>query len=414
MEAAIAVARRGLEADPPEPPPRGIVPLLGFKRFPDRALEAARKVLEDDPAFRTRVRDTTTEEMMGRASWLFLDRPEGWEEELAELAAAAEDAADAAQETKAEASLRRRVAALESSLERSGSEVVRLRAEMAGSKESLAAERRARRLAESDAGRLRRQAVALASEVDELRHRQADLEEALDSAGRPPEDATEATEDATPPVPDVDHLALADLIADGARAAEALSEALAAAEELLAPALAPPTPPPGSPAPERGGSSADSRRRRPTALPPGTFDDSVEAADHLVRTAGTRVLVDGYNVTKSAHPELALAEQRRWLADAAGALAARTGAQLELVFDGADDRASAPADRGRRQGVQMRFSAEGTEADDVILELVEELPPSVPVVVASDDRRVRDGARRRGANVVSGAQLLAVLGYPPS
>jgi predicted RNA-binding protein with PIN domain len=155
-------------------------------------------------------------------------------------------------------------------------------------------------------------------------------------------------------------------------------------------------------------------RRRPTPLPPGTFDDSVEAAGHLVRVEGVRVLVDGYNVTKSARPELALSEQRRWLTDAAVELAARTGARVELVFDGADERPSAPANLGRRQGVQVRFSAEGVEADDLLLELIEGLPRHVPVVVASDDRRVRDGAERRGANVVSTAQLLTVLGRPPS
>jgi predicted RNA-binding protein with PIN domain len=149
-------------------------------------------------------------------------------------------------------------------------------------------------------------------------------------------------------------------------------------------------------------------------LPPGTFDDSVEAAGHLVRMAGVWVLVDGYNVTKSARPELTLVDQRQWLADAAVELAARTGARIELVFDGADERASAPADLGRRLGVQLRFSAEGIEADDVLLDLVEKLPQGLPVVVASDDRRVREGARQRGANVLTTAQLLTVLGRPLS
>lgn len=390
------------------------MPLLGFKRFPDRALDAARRVLEEDADFRTRVRVATSEQLMGRASWLFLDRPEGWEEELDQLAAAADDAADAAEETKAEATLRRRVSALETNLERTGSELDRIREEMTRSKESLAAERRARRLAESDAGRLRRQTAALASEVEELRHQQADMEEALDAVGQPPAHAPEPASDPSPPVPAVDHLAVARLIGEGVRAAGALSEALAAAEGLLAPALDPQPSPPPPATPTQGARSVTTQRRQPTELPPGTFDDSVEAAEHVVRTPGTRVLVDGYNVTKSAHPELALAEQRRWLADAAASLAARTGARVELVFDGADDRASAPADRGRRLGVQTRFSAEGIEADDVILELVDALPASVPVVVASDDRRVRDGARHRGANVMSATQFLAVLGHPPS
>jgi hypothetical protein len=49
------------------------------------------------------------------------------------------------------------------------------------------------------------------------------------------------------------------------------------------------------------------------------------------------------------------------------------------------------------------------EADDVVLHRVAELDVARPVLVASTDRRVRDGASALGANVISSAQLLAVL-----
>jgi predicted RNA-binding protein with PIN domain len=415
---AIAVARVGLAADPPEPPPRGLLPLLRFARLPDQALAAARKVIDDDEGFRRRVCRATTEELVGRASWLFLDRPDGWEEELGWLAAAAEEAVGAAEETRADAKLRRRVAMLEAGLSGQADELVRLRAELALAKDQRADERRARRLAESDAGRLRRTTDELATEVDDLRRRQSVAPESPESAEegvRPPPPALLEVE-SEPPPPVIDAAGLAELLAEAVRAAAALSEVLADAEAMVLPAPDAASPrlvsrarPPG---PRRR--SGEVERRRPTPLPPGTFDDSVEAAGHLVRVEGVRVLVDGYNVTKSARPELALSEQRRWLTDAAVELAARTGARVELVFDGADERPSAPANLGRRQGVQVRFSAEGVEADDLLLELIEGLPRHVPVVVASDDRRVRDGAERRGANVVSTAQLLTVLGRPPS
>ena len=45
----------------------------------------------------------------------------------------------------------------------------------------------------------------------------------------------------------------------------------------------------------------------------------------------------------------------------------------------------------------------------MILEMVEHYPAHRPVVVATSDRRVRDGVRQRGANVVSAGQLLKVL-----
>jgi rRNA-processing protein FCF1 len=60
--------------------------------------------------------------------------------------------------------------------------------------------------------------------------------------------------------------------------------------------------------------------------------------------------------------------------------------------------------------VQVTFSPEGVTADDVLLDLVDAHPLAEPVVVASSDREVRDGARARGANTISSPQLLAVLG----
>ncbi len=414
----MAVARLGVDAEPPEPPPRGLLPLLRFTRLPDRALAAARKAVDDDHDFRRRVRDATTEEAVGHPGWLFLDRPEGWSEELSTLAAAAENAHGLAQETKTQASLGRRVEVLEVTLDRATREREQLEAELALVKGQLVDERRARRLAESDAGRRRREADSLAVDVDDLRRHQAALQATLEGVARPPpvgvEDVVSATEPTPPPL--VDHARLAELIADGAKAAVGLSRVLAEAGRQLGPALDAARSGEAALAATGGGRGGVGAgpRRRPSPLPPGTFDDSVEAAGHLVRMAGVRLLVDGYNVTKSARPEMTLIDQRQWLVDAAVELAARTGARIELVFDGADERASAPADLGRRLGVQLRFSAEGVEADDVLLELVEMLPLGVPVVVASDDRRVREGARQRGANVLTTVQVLTVLGRPPS
>jgi predicted RNA-binding protein with PIN domain len=57
----------------------------------------------------------------------------------------------------------------------------------------------------------------------------------------------------------------------------------------------------------------------------------------------------------------------------------------------------------------VRFTDAGVEADDVVIELVDAYPAARPVVVASSDRRVRSGARERGANIVSARQLLGLL-----
>jgi predicted RNA-binding protein with PIN domain len=119
------------------------------------------------------------------------------------------------------------------------------------------------------------------------------------------------------------------------------------------------------------------------------------------------LLVDGYNVTMLGWPGQPIPEQRARLVDALAELVARTGADVEVVFDGATDTA-APA-LGARRGVRVSFSPPGVEADDVVIARAAEVPAHRPITVASNDRRVREGALAAGANVVSSAQLLAAL-----
>jgi len=124
--------------------------------------------------------------------------------------------------------------------------------------------------------------------------------------------------------------------------------------------------------------------------------------------AGMTLLVDGYNASQTGWPQLAIAEQRRRLVDALAELAARTGVDVAVVFDGADLPWPA-ASPGTSRLVKVGFSPAGVEADDVILDRVAALSPVRPVLVASSDRRVRDGATALGANVISSAQLLGAL-----
>jgi predicted RNA-binding protein with PIN domain len=138
------------------------------------------------------------------------------------------------------------------------------------------------------------------------------------------------------------------------------------------------------------------------------FDDSPEAAEHLLRTPGVTLIVDGYNVTMTGWPELAAGEQRRRLVTALQGLAARTTTRSEVVFDGADVDPQLVPTAGR-QLVRVRFSPPGVEADDVVLDLVEGLPAATPLVVASSDKRVREGAKRLGANLLHARQLLDLL-----
>jgi predicted RNA-binding protein with PIN domain len=212
-------------------------------------------------------------------------------------------------------------------------------------------------------------------------------------------------------------------LADAAAAATRLGDALAKAAAVMLPS--PPTQPPPAATPEaqpasapaapgRGGrpaasgSAAAAPARRPVPLPPAVFDDSVEAAEHLMRVPGVVLIVDGYNVSLAGWSELPLADQRRRLVGALAELAARTGADVRVVFDGSE-MGSPGVVPTTAQAVRVSFSPPGVEADDVVIEAVGELPRHRPVVVASSDRRVQDGAAGAGANVISTAQLLSIL-----
>jgi predicted RNA-binding protein with PIN domain len=131
------------------------------------------------------------------------------------------------------------------------------------------------------------------------------------------------------------------------------------------------------------------------------------ALERLLSLPTVHVVVDGYNVTKTGYPELSLAEQRERLIRQLAALAARTSAEVTLVFDGAGVVA-VPTTAPR--GVRVLFSDPGVLADDVIRALVTAEPEGRPVVVVTSDRAVADSVRRRGAHPVPSAVLLARLG----
>ncbi len=493
------------------PPPPALRRYLSFARLTPRSLDMVARAVDRDAEFRARVAAEVSEDDVGRAGWLWLDRPEGWEEELAEIesarAAQQVERSDAREErvaTRKLAMTREALARADADVDRQGAELAALRAELAREQEArAAAERRVAdledRAVEAAGARAEvvrnlkateERLVARATELKAAKVRLRELEQRLDRPAEPADPpvppAAVATGWSSPPGPDpsvpsgpavppggagvpstptppgsapgapldADHLA-----ADMARAAEgatALADALAGLARALGqgragtPAPAPtagadeardrngerprratpgtggsasspgraPCPPagtdpaaagpPGDDAAGAGGLRAVPVRRVPVALPGGVFDDTAEAAEHLLRTPGAVLVVDGYNVTMQGWPELAVADQRRRIVTALSDLAQRTATRVELVFDGAEVEPSSVPAPGRRL-VRVRFSDPGVEADDVVIDLVAGIPAATPVIVASSDRRVRDGARRRGANLIHAHQLVALL-----
>lgn len=139
---------------------------------------------------------------------------------------------------------------------------------------------------------------------------------------------------------------------------------------------------------------------RPCRLPPGVGDDTPAAVQALLQVPGLETVLDGYNVTKDVRgrPHVTLAEQRQWLVKFSGAVAARYGRRLTVVFDGTEQQMAPPP---TARGVRVVFTSGSEIADERIGAIVEGFGPEVPVLVVSSDREVRDAALAARANVVS-------------
>jgi predicted RNA-binding protein with PIN domain len=427
LEAAVVVAQQIDVAEVPSP----LRQFLHFTRLPPRALTVARRVLDGDDAFRARVRSLVDEATVGEAGWLVLDRPEGWESSLQRLVDAAElheAEADAASDLRR---ARREIDKVRGALARAESSAADARAALERSRVEVDDERAARRRAEARIDALEAQVARLgeertravrelkvaearaterANELREAKRRTAAAEAAADRPTALPGDAdsvgpggpgsTRPSASEAPPVPTgIDLDALARQIGKASSAASALAEALGQASRSVAPVAEPIDPPPAR--------AERTTRRRPTTLPVGVLDDSVEAARHLVTVKAMMLLVDGYNVSMRGWRELPIALQRDRLVDGLAALAARTGVRPVVVFDASETVDTPPMVRGR--AVQVRFAPPDLEADDIIIRAVGDYPASTPVTVVSNDERVRVAARRRGANVVRVEQLLGLL-----
>lgn len=399
LDVTIAVGRR-VESEGRGEVPAPLRPVLSLARVGSRARTAADRAGDDDE-FRSLVAEAVSVDELDDAGRLWLTRPPGWEDQLDELVQRRIDAtagADTYRTLDRERRARRRAEAdrdrLQADRDKLRTEVARLKSR---SGETTA---RARRLADEHAEAVRA--------LEELTAAHAAVERELGEAKEALAAAERALAERRPePEPGPDRAAVAAAVEAAAGVAAELARTL----DALAADVRPPEPAPVRreevtevEAPLRPRRPARRRRQRPP-LPGGIHDDSPEAAAHLVRVPGCHLLVDGYNATMATWPGRDLPEQRRRLVDGLDQLEARTGARVTAVFDGVSDAWRRSASRR----VDVRFTESGVEADDVILDLIDGLPEEVPVVVASDDQRVRTGARARGAHAIGTAQLQTLL-----
>ncbi|PVG82738.1 RNA-binding protein [Nocardioides gansuensis] len=131
------------------------------------------------------------------------------------------------------------------------------------------------------------------------------------------------------------------------------------------------------------------------------------ALEQLLAMPRSRLVIDGYNVSKAAWPSSSLEAQRIRLVQALAPLAGRTGAETTVVFDAASSTTRPVTVQPR--GVRVVFSPEGVIADDVIRELVAAEPVGRVVVVVTSDQELATDVARAGARVVSSDALVALI-----
>lgn len=452
LELALEAARA---APPGRNLPGPVRSLVRARRLPPRWAVTMARSVDDDGDFRAWLAEGAAEGSLGRVPWLWLTRPEGWEDELAGLV---EESAAAEETDKAFRQVSERAAALERELAGAREELERARADQSATAARFEGELRAARREEdgrrqelaSDLARMegeRRELAArlssLEAERDGLDSRVRELERLVAESERGRLRAEERAEGLGRELVELErqgsllrehHEAhrtqAASAVERAAEAAAELRSALVAAAGALGPAgpvvEAPDTAAqpegaggeaPGSPATRPQAGRPRRPGRRPADLPPAMFEESAEAAAHLVRVPGVHLVVDGYNVALTSWseplpgrpPVTDLPALRRRLLDALSELAVRVQRTVTVVFDGDDQGGRVAAGGAARRWLRIVFSASSVEADEVILEAVRDLPAHVPVVVATNDREVRDGARSLGANVISVGQLMSVL-----
>ena len=383
------------------------------------AATALRAALEEDAVFRLHVAEQVPDpagaapaeaptgaarlDPVAQLAELFLRRPTGWNRQLDELASRLEPEPDEAASAVAgaeAAEITRLTDRLHAERSQARAERAAARAEVA---ELKAANVRLRRTLKSTRDRL----AAAEAERDQLR---ADLDAA--AGDRQHRDAAHAAATRRLKARLDDALAANEAERRSARAGRdahnarlrLLLETIRSAAAGLGQELA-------LPASDADVAPADTVEMRTVGTSARSMadvgGDAARLLGEMIALPHSHLIVDGYNVTKTAWPTLPLADQRRRLVTGLGAVARRARVEITCVFDGAD-LLSVPTVPIAR-GVRVRFSPAGVTADDVIRALVDAEPAGRVVLVATSDAEIVADVRRAGATAVPAEALVQLL-----
>ncbi|MDN3295487.1 NYN domain-containing protein [Streptomyces ficellus] len=385
-------------------------------RFAGNAMAAA---LESEPLFRQRIGERLREgrpELAGAvesgsppaaadpvdvAAAAYVLRPAGW----VKLVAAAGEEAQRADAERADEAGRRELERLRAELAearaQTKAETERLRTELDAARKEAESLQRKLRSAQSDVKRGEAALRRTQADIDGIRAEAAAQVSAAESETRrlkarlgETEAALEASRRAAREGRSVEDMRLRLLLDTVLESAQGLRRELAL--------------PPVSARPADTVDAVEPGRMSPKDIAARALSETDPALlDQLLALPQAHLVVDGYNVTKTGYPTMPLEKQRLRLLGGLSALAARTGAEVTCVFDGAE--LAAPVLLAPPRGVRVLFSKPGVTADELIRQLVRAEPPGRPVVVVSTDREVADGVATSGARPVASALLLKRL-----
>jgi predicted RNA-binding protein with PIN domain len=426
-ELTIVIAQAGQRLTPPLTIPPSLKPFLRFThKLPMPGLRVVRRIIDSEPDWRARVASAATEALIGEAGMIYVRRPDGWAESFERLVNERSLLADSDGLDKTLRHLERRLAVTEERVRALTTELSETRRDA----EERVAHARVEGLASASALKQERERCVVMERdlesaigarktadrtVESLRHENDGLREHLALASAEIAALTgRVSELAATPVKHVDVTGVVDAMGHALGHAQ---QELARLKSALTPLETERTAPKG-PTPSKEKRRANQRVlnpsiREPMILPGGLRGDSPEAALYLVKTRGSVVMVDGYNLAKTMWPRGAGGAstlRERLIANLEG-IASRTRRPFTVVFDGTSiDSESSPARIIAPQSqITVVYSPAAKEADVVITEMLAGLPVSQSVVVISSDRRVQRLVESMGANVVSSAQFVAAF-----
>ena len=381
--------------------PAALQPFMGWsdrRRLPaDPMLHA----LDTDDAFRASIAEHLTEERCGLLGWMWLTRPDNWQQHTVELVAQHQDNARSASEAQA-----------------AQQQMQQLATEAARAERHAATATKKHTRAAADTKRRQR---AITETAEKVHAAQAAVEAAQRNLARA--HTTHQSAEA----------AAANALQQQEQAATQAQQALDAFEAALArleaarPAEPEPQPEPETDHPTPSAAAADtisghqpaaSPKQRIATKPPQHITTAAEQADHLVRAPNLAVLIDGYNYAFWLYGDEAgddLVATRHRVDRRMHNLAARRRLDVTVVWDGIQDPAAAlvPHRRGPQRGAaKIRFSRPGRTADDSIIAECGSLPDTRPILVVTRDRALQLRAARRGANTLLPEHFSTLLPRP--